>query len=355
MAVEILIIDDSPSMLAALSGAVNAVGGTGSEAYLNPEDALARCDECQFDLVLVDHMMPGMTGIEVVEELRRRETYRLVPIIMVTSEADRDVRLKAFEAGATDFLAKPFDMTELRARVRNLLALRQAQVELSDRAAWLSREIEAATRHLVEREEEIIWRLARVLEYRDGGTGGHVSRVATICKLMAEALGLPPSHCGAIYLAAPLHDIGKIGIPDAILAKVGRLTDKEMAVMRDHVAIGVSILDNGKSELVRTAAAIAGGHHEKWDGTGYPAGLAGEEIPIEARIAAVADVFDALCSDRPYKPAWPIDQAHAEIVAGSGRHFDPACVAAFQARWPEIVEIMQIADMRIVPHDLGLD
>jgi putative two-component system response regulator len=348
VAVRILIIDDSPSMLAALSGAINAVGDCAFEAYLKPDEAIARTAESQFDLVLVDHTMPGMTGIEVVRKLRERSSYRLVPIIMITSEADRDIRLKAFDAGVTDFLGKPFDPTELRARVRNLLALRQAQVELSDRAAWLAREVEAATRHLVEREEEIIWRLARALEYRDGGTGGHVSRVATVCRLIAEALGFDAERCRAIYLASPLHDVGKIGIPDAILAKAGRLTDHEMAVMRQHVAIGVNILDNGKSELVRTAASIAASHHEKWDGSGYPAGLAGESIPVEGRIAAVADVFDALCSDRPYKPAWPIEKACAEIVAGSGRHFDPACVAAFQARWPEIMALMQ-ADEELGP------
>lgn len=351
----ILIIDDSPAMLAALKGVIGAVEDCCVETCSTPEEALDRCEECQFDLVLVDHAMPGMTGIEVIQHLRGRDTYRHVPTIMITGEVDQDVRVKAFQAGATDFLAKPFDPTELRARVRNLLALRQAQVELSDRAAWLAREVLAATRHLVEREEEIIWRLGRVLEYRDGGTGAHVSRVAAICKLIAEALGLPSSRCQAIYLAAPLHDIGKIGIPDAILAKAGRLTEKEIAVMREHVAIGVNILDKGRSDLVRTAATITAGHHEKWDGTGYPAGLAGEDIPVEARIVAVADVFDALCSDRPYKPAWPIEEAYAEILAGSGRHFDPACVAAFQARWPEIVEIMQATEVRIVPRDLGLD
>lgn len=351
----ILIIDDSPSMLAALSGTIDTIGGCAFESYLRPAEAMIRAAESQFDLVLVDYTMPGMTGIEVIESLRSRESYRLVPIVMVTSEADRDVRLKAFEAGATDFLGKPFDPTELRARVRNLLALRQAQVEFSDRAAWLAREVEAATRHLVEREEEIIWRLARALEYRDGGTGGHVSRVATVCRLIAEGLGFDAARCRAIYLAAPLHDVGKIGIPDAILAKAGRLTDREMAMMREHVMIGVNILDNGKSELVRTAATIAASHHEKWDGTGYPAALAGEDIPVEGRIAAIADVFDALCSERPYKPAWPIETAYAEIVAGSGRHFDPACVAAFQARWPEILTVMQADDEQLVSADLGLD
>jgi len=349
--VRILIIDDSPSMLAALSGAINAIEGCSFEAYLRPDEAVVRGAESQFDLVLVDHTMPGMTGIEVIRSLRAHESYRLVPIIMVTSEADRGIRLKAFEAGATDFLGKPFDPIELRARVRNLLALRQAQVELSDRTKWLAREVDAATRHLVEREEEIIWRLARALEYRDGGTGGHVSRVAAFCMLIADGLGFDAERCRAIYLAAPLHDIGKIGIPDAILSKPGRLTEVEMAMMREHVTIGMSILANGKSELVRTAATIAATHHEKWDGTGYPAGLAGENIPIEGRIAAIADVFDALCSDRPYKPAWPIEKAYAEIIDGSGRHFDPACVAAFQARWPEIMMVMQADDERNVSGD----
>jgi putative two-component system response regulator len=311
------------------------------ESYINPVEAVARCAEVQFDAVLVDYTMPEMTGAEVTRQLRARDNYRLIPIVIVTSHNDRAVRLEAMTAGASDFLNKPFDRIELCARVRNLLALRGAQIELADRALWLAREVEAATRHLIEREEEVIWRLARALEYRDGGTGEHISRMATVCRLIAEGLGIDAAHCRTIYLAAPLHDVGKIGISDAILGKPGRLTPDEMAKMREHVTIGGRILDNGTSDLVRTAAIIAESHHEKWDGTGYPAGIAGKAIPVEGRIAAIADVFDALCSMRPYKPAWPIDQAYAEIVAGSGKHFDPECVRAFQAQWPEIVMVMQ--------------
>lgn len=250
------------------------------------------------------------------------------------------MRRRAIACGATDFVNKPFDPIELQARLRNLLALRQAQTELADRADWLAREVAAATRDLVAREEEVIWRLARAIEYRDGNTGEHVSRVARICRLIAEAAGLDSERCRIIYLAAPLHDIGKIAIADALLSKPGRLDPAEMATMREHVTIGARILQNGSSELVRIAELIAQSHHERWDGAGYPDRLSGTDIPIEARIVAIADVFDALCSERPYKQAWPLERAYAEIVAGSGSHFDPACVTAFQSRWPEIAAIM---------------
>jgi putative two-component system response regulator len=193
---------------------------------------------------------------------------------------------------------------------------------------------------VVEREEELIWRLARAIEYRDGSTGEHVSRVALLSRLIAESLGLTPERCRIIYLAAPLHDIGKIGIADAILSKPGKLTPAETTAMRTHVTIGARILEQGSSELVRAAELIAQSHHERWDGKGYPNGLSGEAIPLEGRIVALADVFDALCSERPYKKAWPIDKAYDEIVGLAGSHFDPAVVKAFQAKWPAIVDVM---------------
>lgn len=310
------------------------------DGCLHPFEALERSANTQYDLILVDHIMPEMDGVQFTSALRAREAYRLVPIIMVTSDMDQSVRIEAIRAGATDFVNKPFDPTELQARVVNLLTLRAAQVELADRATWLSREVERATVHLLAREEEIIWRLARAIEYRDGDTGEHVSRVAQVSQLIASGIGLSPERCRIIYLAAPLHDIGKIGIADAILGKPGKLTADEFATMREHVTIGARILENGSSELIRTAELIAQSHHERWDGAGYPDRLSGNDIPIEARVVAIADVFDALCSERPYKPAWPIDKAYAEIIACSGTHFDPACIAAFQAQWPEIEAIM---------------
>ncbi|ODT79467.1 MAG: two-component system response regulator [Pelagibacterium sp. SCN 64-44] len=337
----LLIVDDSRSSLALIGSIVREAISSDIELSLSPLEALDKCSQTQFDLIIVDHIMPEMDGIAFTAALRSRPAYRIVPVIMVTSDMDKAVRIEAVKAGATDFLHKPFDPIELQARVANLLALRQAQVELADRAQWLTREVERATAHLLAREEEIIYRLARAIEYRDGDTGEHVSRVAQISQLIAEGIGLSPERCRMIYLAAPLHDIGKIGIADAILSKPGKLTPEEMAIMREHVTIGARILERGSSELIRTAELIAQSHHEKWDGTGYPDRLSGTDIPVEARVVALADVFDALCSERPYKPAWPIDQAYAEIVKSSGSHFDPACVAAFRARWPEICAVMQ--------------
>ncbi len=334
--VQVLIVDDSRSSLAFLGHVVGAIDDVTYETCLRPSIGLAAAARTQFDLILVDHVMPEMDGVELTRRLRAEEAYRLVPIVMVTSDNSPALRVKAIAAGATDFVNKPFDSTELQARVTNLLALRRAQIELADRAAWLAREVEVATRHLVAREEEIIWRLARAIEYRDGDTGGHVSRVAQISSLIGGALGLSPERCRLIYLGAPLHDIGKIGIPDAVLGKPGKLTPDELVVMREHVSIGARILENGSSELVRTAELIAQAHHERWDGTGYPHRLAGTDIPIEARIVAIADVFDALCSERPYKKAWPVAEAYREIVSLSGTHFDPGCVDAFKRMWPEI-------------------
>ena len=337
----VLIVDDSRSSLAFLTQTIGQLEGCTAEAFVRPSEALARSAEVQFDLVIVDNVMPEIDGLEVTRRLRSAASYRLVPIIMVTSDLEQGLRLQAIAAGATDFLNKPFDPVELQARARNLLSLRRAQTELADRALWLARAVEDATSALIKREEEVIWRLARAIEYRDGDTGGHVSRVAMVSRLIAEAIGLSPERCRIIYLAAPLHDIGKIGIADAILGKPGKLTPEELAIMREHVSIGARILEKGSSDLIRVAELIAQSHHEKWDGTGYPDRLSGSDIPIEARIVAIADVFDALCSTRPYKAAWPIEQAYREIVRCSGSHFDPKCVDAFEACWPQIEKLVR--------------
>ena len=293
-----------------------------------------------FDLVLVDYMMPSVDGLEFIRRLRLDPRSEHVPIVMISADADRGLRLEAIEAGATDFLDKPVDPHELKMRVTNLLALRRAQVALADRAQWLAHEVEKATRAVLEREEETIRRLARAIEYRDGGTGEHVSRVATISRILAEELGLDPELTRNIYRAAPLHDVGKIGVPDAILKKPGRLSPDEIAQMRRHVILGGEILEGGSSEILRVAACIALTHHERWDGGGYPHGLAGADIPIEGRITAIADVFEALCTERPYKHAWPVAEARDEILAQSGRHFDPDCVAAFARGWSRIEALM---------------
>lgn len=339
----IAIVDDSRSSLAMLAHILRGLPDIEVTTYLSPVEALAAAGETQYDLLLIDHVMPHMSGIELSWHLRQLPGYRAVPIIMVTSDNDRLLRVEAFNAGVTDFINKPFDRIELVARVRNLLALRRAQLDLADRADWLAREVEAATRHLARREEEVIWRLARAVEYRDGDTGEHVSRVANISRIVAETMGLDVEQCRNIYLAAALHDVGKIGVRDAVLGKPGRLDAGEMEEMRRHVEFGGRILSEGDSDLIRMAERIALSHHERWDGTGYPGKLVGEAIPLEGRIVAVADVFDALCSDRPYKRAWPIAQARAEIGKLAGSHFDPACVAAFEMAWPSIAELMGVS------------
>lgn len=338
---QLLLVDDSRSMLTLMAQALERLPDTQIDVCGDPRDAFRRCLARQYDMLVIDYMMPDLDGIEFAALLRQHVNYRSVPIVMVTSDIEREVRLKALASGVNDFLNKPFDPLELCVRVTNLLSLRRTQLKLEHHVEDLANIVRQATAEIALREEEMIWRLALAIEMRDGGTGDHVSRVAMISRMLAQELGRSENECQMIYLAAPLHDVGKIGISDSILAKPGKLTPEEMAEMRRHVEYGVRILDDGTSELVRVAAEIAGGHHEKWDGTGYPHGVAGTAIPLSARIVALADVFDALCSVRPYKRAWTFEEAFAEIEAGSGRHFDPDCVRAFVRLRPKIFELMQ--------------
>ena len=339
---KILIVDDNRSYLMLLRSVVTNIGGDHEiSVFANPLEALEAAGSIEFDLVLVDYMMPEMDGIAFIQALRQLPQHRDQPIVMITTTEQRETRIAALDAGATDFLRKPIEPVELRVRVQNLLNLREAQTAMRDKAAWLAREVRQATQELSESQRDMARRLARAIECRDGDTGDHVARMATLCRIIAEGLGLDEQRCDTIYAAAPMHDVGKIGIPDFILQKPARLTDEEMAVMRTHVSIGEAILADGRSALMRCAERIASSHHERWDGQGYPRGLAGDAIPIEGRIAAVADVFEALCADRVYRPGQPIEAAREFIKAGSGRHFDPACVAAFEANWRRIAALMQ--------------
>lgn len=284
-------------------------------------------------------MMPGIDGVEFIRRLRDMARHATVPVVMVTTADERDVCLEALRAGATDFLTKPLEPVEFKVRLRNLLDLRRAQKVLEQRAAQLDAEVAAKTRELMEREREIIWRLSKATERRDNDTGEHISRMSRICGILARELGLSKETVDLVEIASQMHDVGKVGIPDDILFKPGPLTAEERRVMETHTQLGWNILEGSQSKLLRMAADIAVSHHEKWDGTGYPKGLSGEAIPLAGRITALADVFDALMSVRPYKPAWPLDKARALIEENSGRHFDPRIVAAFFARFDEIVAI----------------
>jgi len=339
MLAQALLVDDSRSALGLLKQLVEADGTVEAEAFLDPLAALAAARGREFDIVLVDYEMPKLDGISFIRELRAFPDYADVPIVMVTSVETEEVRLRALEAGATDFLPKRPQATELAVRLRNLIRLGASVRKLNKQAMTLANEVAAATRKLQEREEEIVLRLALAVEYRDNDTGEHTLRVARYSRLIAEELGLSPQLCRDIYLAAPLHDVGKVAIPDRILLKPGRLDPAEMATIRTHTVVGERILTDSRCELIRLAASIALAHHERWDGSGYPHGLKRLEIPIAARIVAVADVFDALTTKRPYKDAMPLADARAYLEGKRGSEFDPACIDAFVSRWNEVREI----------------
>jgi putative two-component system response regulator len=339
MLTQALLVDDSRSVLKFLQRHIEAEGLVEATTFLDPLEALACARDRVFDLVLVDYEMPHMDGISFIRAFRTLPGGADTPIAMITSWQTDDVKMEALQAGATNFLPKQAKSLEMKVRLRNLVRLGAAVRKQNDRAADLASAVAAATEKLGEREEEIILRLALAVEFRDNDTGEHTLRVARYSRIIAEQLGLPARLCRDIYLAAPLHDVGKVAISDNILLKPGKLTDEEMAVIRTHATIGKKILADSTCELIQLGAQIAAGHHERWDGAGYPSGLKGDEIPIAARVVAVADVFDALTTRRPYKEPMPLDMARNYLVENRGRQFDPACVEAFLSRWDEVVGI----------------
>lgn len=271
-------------------------------------------------LVLLDVMMPGMTGHEVCQQLKNDPATREIPVIFVTALADTEDEAKGFEVGAVDYITKPVSPAIVKARVRTHLSL----VRMDE---------------LKRTRLEIVQRLGLAAEYKDNETGLHVIRMSHYSRILARALGWSEADCDDLLNAAPMHDVGKIGIPDAVLRKPGKLDADEWAVMRQHVSIGANIIGEHPSGLLRMAQRIALTHHEKWDGSGYPNGLAGEDIPIEGRIVAIADVFDALTSERPYKQAWPVEEAVAFLREQSGQHFDPDLVELFIQQLPAVLEV----------------
>jgi len=335
----IAIVDDSDINLTLLSALVRRLGDCEPLLFQDSPRGLAWCSENKPELIVVDYMMPELDGIEFIARLRQTAGCEELPILMITANDDKEVRYEALQRGATDFLNKPVDRIEFSARVRNMLALGASRKQLADKAEWLASEVEKATRAVHAREQELLFRMSRAAEFRDPETGAHIQRMANYSQLIARRLGLSVDNQELILRAAPMHDVGKIGIPDGILLKPGKLTPEEFDEMKRHTVIGHELLSGSESLVFQTAAVIAVSHHEKFDGSGYPYGVKGENIPLFGRVVAVADVFDALTSVRPYKPAWPLERAQAYLRESAGNHLDPSCVDAFFAAWDEVVDV----------------
>jgi two-component system, response regulator RpfG len=323
----VLVLDDQLTSRSILAQVVRGISPNITlKEEASPSTALAWAATHIADLVLVDYLMPGMNGVDFVRRLRQLPGYEHVPVIMITISQDRRTRYEALDAGVTDFLTKPVDIHECLARCRNLLTLRRQQLILEDKSRLLQVMVDQATEEIRLREKETLLRLARAGEYRDFDTAKHLLRMSRYSRLLADGVGLSQDEAELIELAAPLHDIGKIGIPDNILLKKGPLTEEEKVVMRRHPQIGHDILEGSPSKYLRMGGEIALGHHERFDGSGYPFGILGKDIPLSARIVAIADVFDALTSTRPYKAAWSIEASMQYLLRESGRHFDPVLV-----------------------------
>lgn len=336
----VLILDDQLTSRAILAQVVRGISSNITlQEETSPSSALTWANTHIADLVLADYQMPGMNGIEFIRRLRQLPGYQHVPVIMITINRDRETRYEALNAGVTDFLNKPVDIHECLARCRNLLTLRQQQLFLEDKSRLLQVMVDQATADIRLREKETLMRLARAGEYRDTDTSRHLLRMSRYSRLLAEGIGLSEEEAELIELAAPLHDIGKIGIPDDILHKKGQLSDEEIVTMRLHPKIGYDILEGSPSKYLHLGGEIALAHHERFDGSGYPHGISGADIPLSARIVAIADVFDALTSTRPYKVAWSIETAMQYLVKESGRHFDPVLVKVMVSLRPLVEKI----------------
>jgi putative two-component system response regulator len=342
---ELLFVDDNPTNLSVYTAIAARIDDVRAHTFVSSAEALVWCEHNEPDLIVLDYRMPTPNGIEFIQHYRRVYPKADTPIVMITGEQDRDVRHRALESGASDFLNKPADPVEFLTRIRNLLALHERGKRLENRAEELAAEVRLATREIADREHETITRLTRAMEYRDNDTGMHVTRMGHYAATIGESLELSQADVDMLLIATPMHDIGKVATPDHILLKPGSLEPDEWTIMKQHALAGYNILAGSASRTLQLAATIALSHHERWDGTGYPNGLAGTDIPLAGRICAVGDVFDALISKRPYKAAWSPADAFQAIQRGTGSHFDPLVVDALFARKVRIEEILhQFAD-----------
>jgi len=337
----ILVVDDEPSNLQLLRMILESEGYTNIITNDDPTRVLDLVLHHDCDLILLDLNMPFMDGYEVMNLLSSTMESQVPPVMVLTAQHDHQFRLRALSDGARDYVTKPFDRSELLARVRNLLEVQLLQRYMFNQKDALEYLVAERTREINNTRMQVIRKLGRAAEYRDNETGLHIVRMSKISMILGRASGMNSRQCDMLLNASPMHDIGKIGIPDNILLKPGKLTREEWGIMKQHPVIGADILAGDDSDLLVMARQIALTHHEKWDGSGYPYGLVGTDISIEGRVVAVADVFDALTSERPYKHAWPVDEAVQLIKDSSGKHFDPQLVSCFVDNLDEIIGVIQ--------------
>jgi putative two-component system response regulator len=337
----VVMVDDASITLKLYEQILKPMVGIEGVAFESSTSALRWCESNEVDLLLLDYRMPELDGIDFISQFRKLGGKASVPVVIITGELEKQTRYEALEAGADDFLTKPIDHVEFRARVKNMLKVREHDRLLTGRAEWLAEEVRKATSQLVERERETIFRLVRASEYHDNDTGEHIVRIGLFAARLGEALGLPQEEVDLLRLAAPMHDIGKVSVPDELLSKREKWTPAELEIVKHHPISGYDILRDSPSELLQRGAEIALTHHEKFDGTGYPFGIAGTTIPLSGRITALCDVFDALLTARPYREAWPLANVVEYIEQQEGKHFDPSVVAAFKAALPDFLQIRE--------------
>lgn len=338
----ILIVDDNTANIVLLESILENEGYDEFSSTTDPRAVASLCQEEEFDLILLDIRMPHMSGFKVMEALNKQfPADYFLPIIVLTAQLDQETRQQALALGAKDFLTKPFQHWEALLRIRNQLETRYLYTQQLTRGDSLEQEVARRTKEIRSVQLEIVRRLGLAGEFRDNETGAHIVRMSKISEVIARGAGLDEKTCELILYSSTMHDVGKIGIPDNVLLKAGKLNEEEWEIMKSHVEVGTKIIGDYPADIIWMGSVIARSHHEKWDGSGYPDGLKGESIPIAARIAAISDVFDALLSKRPYKDPWPLEKALSLMKENSGTHFDPTLLDVFFTHLDEILEIRE--------------
>ena len=346
----ILIVDDQMTNILLLESILQNAGYTNIHSTQDPTEVVSFVKKLNPDLICLDIRMPQMNGFQIMGQLKiiQKDTY--LPILVLTAEEDRETRLRALDSGGKDFLHKPFDKIEVIMRIRNLLETSLLNRALSLQKETLEETVRVRTQELKETQLEIVHRLSQAAEHRDNETGSHIVRMSHYAVVLGRAAGMTEEECDILLHATPMHDVGKLGIPDRILLKPGKLDADEWEIMKQHTVIGAQLLSNSQSPVLQMGEAIALTHHERWDGSGYPNLLAGEDIPLVGRICAIADVFDALSSKRCYKEPWPLENVLQELRSLSGIQFDPRLIEMFDELLPIMLDIQRTYTDSGTPH-----